>query len=750
MKHERPASTARSIGTPAHRLPSSPGGADFSVPMTCLVSLLALVAACAGPGPEEALAVGAGRPSAVERGSGVTSVRVAPSLPDAPWDAPALRRAVAVQDGRTGEPVAWDAMLDDLAGADVVFVGETHDDETTHRVELGVLEGLLARRDGRVVLALEMFERDVQPALDAYLAGETDEATFLAASRPWGNYRTAYRPLVETARRAGAPVVASNFPRPLTRKVATDGFDAVAAGGDTPVELRPNTAAYWRRVDNAVRGHLMMMGPRDAASRLTSTQSLWDNAMGEACADALAAHPGSAVLHVNGGFHSAYRDGTVHQLRLRAPDAVVKTVDVVPTGNPAVADVSGKPRADYVVFAEARATDLRDGAYSVWVSRELRYRLHVPDGASGDAPVPLLVWLTDEGLDPADDLARWTALVGDEAAVAVLDHAYPAEAADLGPGGRWSWPETFLEDLGVVRSAVERTWARLCRVAPVDPSRVCVAGEGTGATQAAVVALLADRIEADVVALGPRRYARVKDIPLPLPELRGDEPAPKVTLTVLGGEADRDWWADELEAYREVGLGSAFALAGDDPWDAALARENAVRGALGLDARADGERRHVLVADASPRARHWARLVAARASAADGGVVAVLEEAPADGASAEVAVASAPSGDAVPRCPGPFGGTTVVVATADDLGAWQAVAADDPLAAASRFHRMRVATADTLLDVVTTLRDEGRTNLLVVPGRFCADAATMRDLAARLEPVADALTLQWSPGLGAD
>jgi hypothetical protein len=178
--------------------------------------------------------------------------------------------------------------------------------------------------------ALEMFERDAQPALDDYLAGRIDEATFLAASRPWRNYATSYRPLVEAARRAGAPVVASNVPRPLRQRIDSEG-DATLAGlapderALAPAELLPNTPLYWKRADNAIRGHRAMMPPAAApgaadapaspaspeedahsAARLTSSQSLWDNTMGESCAQALERHPGYAVCHVNGGFHSQY------------------------------------------------------------------------------------------------------------------------------------------------------------------------------------------------------------------------------------------------------------------------------------------------------------------------------------------------------------------------------------------------------------------------------------------------------------
>ena len=39
----------------------------------------------------------------------------------------------------------FEAMLADLARADVILVGEQHDDANTHRLEAAILEGLLRR-----------------------------------------------------------------------------------------------------------------------------------------------------------------------------------------------------------------------------------------------------------------------------------------------------------------------------------------------------------------------------------------------------------------------------------------------------------------------------------------------------------------------------------------------------------------------------------------------------------------------------
>jgi len=61
----------------------------------------------------------------------------------------------------------FEMMLADVGKADVIFVGEQHDDPNTHRLESALLQGLV-RRNVPVTVSLEMFERDVQPALDAY------------------------------------------------------------------------------------------------------------------------------------------------------------------------------------------------------------------------------------------------------------------------------------------------------------------------------------------------------------------------------------------------------------------------------------------------------------------------------------------------------------------------------------------------------------------------------------------------------
>jgi len=258
----------------------------------------------------------------------------------------------------------FEAMAADLARADVAFFGEQHDDPATHRMQLALLEAIARRRDS-VVLSLEMFERDAQPLLDAYLAGRIPEDSLLAAGRPWPRYRTDYRDLVELAKARGWRVVAANVPRPLASAVSRAGLGLL----DTlPPDRRALAAVqltcpegnddYFERFMATMSGMPTNHGggPEDAAAarqalvRIYQAQCIKDETMAESIAGAWA--PGTLVIHMNGAFHSDFHLGTVsrtvHRLR---PGARVRVVTGMPVPDlDAVDRKAERKRADWLVY----------------------------------------------------------------------------------------------------------------------------------------------------------------------------------------------------------------------------------------------------------------------------------------------------------------------------------------------------------------------------------------------------------------
>jgi len=687
--------------------------------------------------------------------------------PNDRWAAPQLSDAVVIIDPATRERVGFNDFIAALTAADVVFLGEQHTDETTHRLQLEVLNRLIEGKQKPVVLALEMFDRDVQPVLDGYLAGNIKEPEFLSAARPWSNYHEAYRPLIESAKRQGVRVIASNFPAPIRQQLAmASAQDLADLTPDqrqyTPREYFDNSPEYWKRVDNAVRGHGGMSLDSGNDDRLYTAQSLWDNSMGEACADALDDNPGCIVLHVNGAFHSAHWDGAVHQLRLRKPGCKIVTVAIAPASTPAIQRIVGRPASDFLALVEARATNLDEGKRTVSVPHELAYQVHLPPGASPENPAPLLIWLSDDGLTADEGLQFCRQQFGDRSAIIVVEPPYRETQPDLAAGGRWYWSDTFSKDVGALVEGVGEIWAYALRHFPVDSQRVCLAGEGTGATVAAAVALHTDRISAQAVALNPRQFAKLKDLPLPLPEDYAPDELPRRTLLVTGSRELNDWWDDELTAYSATGMPSSFAADAGDPWEAERQRLNHVRAALGMAAQPpapNDEGRLLIVPETSPRALHWGRLQSHWLAEELGVPVAAVTTPPTDLGRPTITPRVSPSSVAragvVPPCPGPFGGTTIIVLPADateaELAQWADLEVTDPLAKKSRFHRLRIATETggrSLSNVLRKLQSESRRNVLVAPANFYAAPTWMQALRSSTSDFEDDMTIHWSPGLG--
>jgi uncharacterized iron-regulated protein len=253
--------------------------------------------------------------------------------------------------------IAWPEAVAILGQGDVVLVGEQHGDPETHRVELATLQALVGTGKP-VALSMEMFEADVQPVLDAYLMGAIDEGTFLAQSRPWPNYKSDYRPLVEYAKAQRLPVIAANVPRPLAANVAREDFEGLAT---LPWEQARHAAipsfldggAPWQRFQKAMGGH---GEPASGAMwRMYAAQSLKDATMARSIAIALTTLvPGGRVLHVQGRFHSDYGAGVPAYLRPLLPDRTLRIFTVVPVATAAAATQQDKAGlADIVGFVQA-------------------------------------------------------------------------------------------------------------------------------------------------------------------------------------------------------------------------------------------------------------------------------------------------------------------------------------------------------------------------------------------------------------
>ncbi|MGC4045447.1 MAG: ChaN family lipoprotein [Armatimonas sp.] len=263
-------------------------------------------------------------------------------------------------EARTGRAVSEKTVLNALAQADAVFVGEQHNDPQTHLVEFWLWQQLAGRWRNSAALAMEMLERDGQKPLEDYLAGRIDEPTFRKSANFWKTYDTDYRAMVEDAKSRRVPVVGSNAPQTVVRKVGREGLVALGETDKTFVAwpvLAPEGDEYHKRFvavmkEGAAHGGMAMNEAQ--IGRTYQAQCLRDQSMAEAVAKAL--DSGRRVMHVNGSFHSDAGLGTVQRLLWLRPRTRVALVKCHPINDPARADVSKlTTEADWLVVVPGKS-----------------------------------------------------------------------------------------------------------------------------------------------------------------------------------------------------------------------------------------------------------------------------------------------------------------------------------------------------------------------------------------------------------
>ena len=113
-----------------------------------------------------------------------------------------------------------------MLAADLVCIGENHDSERHHRVQLQIIKGLHAF-DERLGVGMEMFQRPFQKEIDRFVRGESSEEDFLKTSeyqQRWGYDWSLYQPIVEFCRKNRVPLGALNAPKELTSRISKVGF----------------------------------------------------------------------------------------------------------------------------------------------------------------------------------------------------------------------------------------------------------------------------------------------------------------------------------------------------------------------------------------------------------------------------------------------------------------------------------------------------------------------------------------------
>lgn len=243
----------------------------------------------------------------------------------ATWHAPALAETCS-QPGKwystqENKQLTTAEVVDYLADASFILLGERHDSSAHHRWQLHVLAALLGR-DALAAVGFEMFPRTSQAAVDDWIAGKSSIDAFLTATdwnKVWGFSKELYTPLFHFVRMHQIPSQALNVDRSTIRSIREQGLANLAAkeleGVGKPAEPHED---YREQLTEVLHNH-----PGDIdLEQFLEVQTFWDRAMAEGLQQAHAEH-GSPVAAIIGEGHAQHDHGIPFQLEDLGHDEIV-------------------------------------------------------------------------------------------------------------------------------------------------------------------------------------------------------------------------------------------------------------------------------------------------------------------------------------------------------------------------------------------------------------------------------------------
>ena len=200
----------------------------------------------------------------------------------------------------------------ELGESRVVYIAEQHTSPHDHAMQMQVIHGL-HQQNPSLAIGLEMVKRPYQKWLDAYVAGEIDEETFLEGSewkRRWGFNFGLYRPILAYARTHRIRLIALNIKDEITRKVAREGIDALSEADRAVLPDIDFGNDEHRETIRAVYDRHNMGSGRMTFENFYTAQLLWDETMATEVARVMLAEDAPQRLVVLAGSgHVRYSHG---------------------------------------------------------------------------------------------------------------------------------------------------------------------------------------------------------------------------------------------------------------------------------------------------------------------------------------------------------------------------------------------------------------------------------------------------------
>lgn len=259
---------------------------------------------------------------------------------------------------KEGKAEKYEKMLKALEDADVVLFGESHDNPIAHWLQLEVTKDLFDSKKDDLILGAEMFESDVQVVLNEYLSGAISTSSFEAESRPWPNYKTDYKPLVEFAKKNKLKFVATNVPRRYASLVNSKGFEGL---DDLSKEAKAFLPPLPIKYDAELNCYKSMMNMEGMGSHVTENfpkaQAVKDATMAHFILENMSRN--KLFLHYHGSYHSENFESIYWYLKQGNPKLKIVTIHTVSQADVEELEKENIGKADFTICVDEDMTKTR-------------------------------------------------------------------------------------------------------------------------------------------------------------------------------------------------------------------------------------------------------------------------------------------------------------------------------------------------------------------------------------------------------
>ena len=256
---------------------------------------------------------------------------------------------------KSGKKVKYSKMIQALDKAEIIFIGEYHNNPISHWMEFEITKDLAERNPVGLTLGAEMFESDNQLILNEYLDSLISKKKFEAEMRLWPNYKTDYKPLVEFASENQFKFIATNIPRRYASAVYKHGFEGL---DNLSEEAKSYIAPLPIEYDTTVNCYAKMLeekgNPEHFNPNIVRSQAMKDATMSFFILKNI--EKGKKFIHYNGAYHSDDYEGIIWYLKKKKPNIRILTVSTVEQDTIQTLNEENYNKADFIIAVPSSMT----------------------------------------------------------------------------------------------------------------------------------------------------------------------------------------------------------------------------------------------------------------------------------------------------------------------------------------------------------------------------------------------------------